>query len=382
MSPGRVLFISEGQLGDLLLMTPALRAVKRTFPQATQSVLILDRRVAQPSGRAALHQASLFRSGSDTVLATNPHVADVTVIDREAFRSLPLLQRLSAELRAIRFIRSRKYDTVICTFPEDRFAVWAFLSGARVRVGQKDQPLARLLTHSPDVRKDAKGVLEYYCDLVRTIDAHPDSSGTEYHLPQEAERWAADHMRSLGLDRAATLVAVHPGATGDYKIWPPERYAAVIDALDGVPDLRTALFCGGPDEAVVTEIGLRTARPPTILRTTGNLAHFAGLLRRCSLLISNDSGPRHLAAALGIPTVALFRRHHDREWKVYPDSPTCVTLKGNDPCPSCPEGACLDRVPEGERFGAYCLRMIEAEEVLGAVRGILGLSGTKPEDHR
>ena len=380
MSLKRVLFISEGQLGDLLLMTPALRAMKRTFPQTEQSVLILDRRVVQPIGRAGLNQASLFRSGSDTVLATNPHVANVTVVDREAFRSLPLLRRLRAELRVIRFIRSRKYDTAICTFPEDRFVVWAFLSGARVRVGQKSQPLVRLLTHTPDVHKHDRGVLEYYADLVRSVGAQQDSAVTEYHIPSEAEKWADDHLRSLGLDRVASLVAVHAGATGDYKIWPPERYASVIDALDGVGGVRTVLFCGRADEAVVAEIVTRTTRPPTVMRTEGSLAHFAGLLRRCSLLISNDSGPRHLASALGIPTVSLFRQFHDREWKVYPDSPTCVTLKGKEPCPSCPGGACLDRTPEGERFGSYCLRMIGVEEVLRAARGIVGFRCTPRGD--
>jgi ADP-heptose:LPS heptosyltransferase len=372
MSPRRVLFIAEGQLGDLLLLTPAIRAMKYTFPDATVSVLVLNRRGAQsPRESHEPPRGSLMTSGQDTILGTNPHVSDITVLDRRALRDLPLRRKILAELRVVLSLRSHRYDTVICTFPEDRFVLWAFLSGASVRVGQQHQAFSRLLTHRPVVQKQTRGVLEYYGDLVRAVGADMDSRATEYQIPREASEWAVAHLRSLGLERVSRLLAVHPGATGDYKIWPPECYAAVLDALDGSQGVRTLLFCGPGDVAVVEEITRRARRPPTVVKTEGNLAHFAGLLGRCSLLISNDSGPRHLAAALGVPTITPFRKFHDREWKVYADTPTCVALTPEGVCGFCPPDACLDRIPDGEQYGSYCLRMIRVEDVVASAMRIL-----------
>ncbi len=372
MVPHRILFIAEGQLGDLLLLTPAIRAMKQTFPGASISVLILNRRGNQAStDPSAQSQDSLLTTGRGTVLETNPHVAEVITVDRRALRQLPLLRKILAEFRVVRALRSRKFDTVICTFPEDRFVLWAFLSGASVRVGQRRQGFSWLLTHRPDVQKTTRGVLEYYGDLVREIGARLDSLATEFHVPEDANGWAAAHLRSLDLDRVNRLVGVHPGATGDYKIWPPDRYAAMLDELDGWKRTRVLLFCGTDDLAVVQEITRRSRRPPTVVHTGADLARFAALLSRCALLISNDSGPRHLAVALGVPTVTPFRKFHDREWKAYPDSPTCVALRAEGICGVCLPDACLDKVPPGERFGSYCLRMVSVDDVVTPARRIL-----------
>lgn len=372
MNPKRVLFIAEGQLGDLLLMTPALRALKQTFPDATQSVLVLDRHSpTTPLPGTQRLPAPLLKDGSGTALATNPYVSNITVIDRKALRTLPMLERVLAELRIAKHIRSQKFDTVVCTFPEDRFALWAFISGAGVRVGQNDQAFRWLLTHTPDILKGDNGVLSYYCDLVCALGARSQSLDTEYRIPEEAELWANEHLRSLGIPAGSACIAFHPGATGNYKIWPPERYAALIDRLHEELGVQTMVFCGIADEEITAEVTRRTRAHPAIVRTQGDLPRFAALLKHCSLLISNDSGPRHLAVAIGLPTLALFRQFHDREWKVYADSPTCVTIKGHQPCTLCPDGICQDRIPEGENYGAHCIGMIGVDEVLKEVKSMI-----------
>jgi ADP-heptose:LPS heptosyltransferase len=169
-------------------------------------------------------------------------------------------------------------------------------------------------------------------------------------------------------------VAVHPGASGDYKIWPPERYAALIDYIQQNLGARVILLSGSQDEAAVAAIRRALKSMPIMTDTGSNVERFAALLKCCSLCISNDSGPRHLAVALGVPSLAFFRQHHDREWKIYDDSPVCVTLKGEAPCPVCPPGQCLDKIPEDGTFGSYCTRMISIDNAITRVSEILHVS--------
>ena len=368
MSPPNILFLAEGQLGDLLLLTPAIRSFKESFPVANVTVLILERRGSRSGNE------DLISSGPPTVLSTNPHVDAIHVIRRDRLRKLSGISRLRAEFEIIRFIKAGRFDTVICTFPEDRFAIWAYLSGAGTRIGQRSQSLSWLLSRTPDIQKCDKGVLEYYCDLVRAIGAEVESSSTEYKITANAERWADGFLRKYELTRARKVVMVHPGATGDYKIWPPERYAALIERLSSGDDVRVLLVYGEMDKLVISEIKryLQKQIPEVCAH---NVDCFAALLKRCSLCISNDSGPRNLAVAVGTPSLAFFRQHHDREWKVYLESETLITLQGKESCPVCPEGVCLDKIKPGKQFGAECVRMVSVEDAVQQAQQILRFDG-------
>jgi heptosyltransferase-2 len=364
----RILFIAEGQLGDCLLLTPAIRAVKNHFPSASISVLVVDRRIVSWSSDDLLAPDEYRKSSA---LSTNPYVDELFVVSRRSLRSMPLLERVWTETSIVRSLRKRRMDAVVCTFPEDRFALWAFSSGARLRVGQIGQPFHFLLTHLASTTRAEHGVLRYYCDLVRLLGVDVTDLRTEYRVAVDSERWASDFLGSVGVTEGEKLITVHPGATGDYKIWPPDRYAAMIDRL--TEHHRIVLCRGMLDDDVVSNIrdALHTNR--YIVADTGpNVGHLAALLQRSALCISNDSGPRHLAAALGTPTLALFRRHHQREWGIYPQSDSCRILQGSHPCPVCPAESCHDVIPPEERFGAYCIRMIEVNEACEAAEGIVG----------
>ena len=384
MKISNVLFIAEGQLGDLLLLTPALRAMKETYPSASLSVLVLERH--QPAHLMRLRNEdrditpdSLDRDDSDqlvvessnNVLLSNPNVDKVYILNRNALRSLARVRRARAEFQTVSFLRSKKFDAAICTFPEDRFALWAFASGAQVRVGQKKQGFSWLLTRTPEIEKSNKGVLEYYCDLVRIIGAKVTSARTEYIIPESARSWADEFLRKHGLNTSQKLVAVHPGASGDYKIWPPDRFASLIDCVQtdlGVPII---LCYGRGDEAVVDEIKPRLKKEVIEVNVERNVGNLAAIFKLCWLCILNDSGPRHLAVAVGVPSLAFFRQHHDIEWKIYPENESTATLQAKQPCSACPAGMCKDKIPAGDRFGSHCVRMISVEQAVARVRKLL-----------
>ena len=167
----KILFIAEGQLGDLLLLTPAIRSTKKTFQDASISLLIIQRR----NDNFKLEQISSLKDvlldNSTNPLINNPNVDDIFIINHNAMRAVKGFKKIGLELQIINFIRKKKFDAVICTFPHDRFVIWAFASGARIRVGQSNQSFSFLLTHQIKNSKEDLGVLNYYLQLVQKIGA-------------------------------------------------------------------------------------------------------------------------------------------------------------------------------------------------------------------
>ena len=374
MSGRRVLVIAEGQLGDLLLLTPALRALKSSLPGSFLTVLVLQRRsYGAPGGDAGTVVNAEPRSGTSEVLSLNPHVDAVIEVDRSRLRSFKGKSRLAAEFDVIRAIRRGAFDTVICTFPEDRFAVWAYISGARVRVGQKDQSMGWMLTHRPDIHKDRGGVLQYYCALAVAAGAVAGSVRTEFPVPEASRLRAEALLRSRGVDAGRQLVIVHPGASGAHRVWPPERFAGVIDVIQKRTDARVVL-CGTAFDQVVVQAVVEKAKTAVTVVTLGeSVADFAGLLSGASLCLSNDSGPRHLAVAVGTPSIALMPKHNDKAWNIYGNDIRTSTFAGTSTCPVCPADRCRDVVPEGERYGSHCLRMISMDDVIVRALEVLAL---------
>ena len=123
--PQNILVLAEGQLGDLLLLTPALRAIRTGFPEAQVSVLILQRRgMTQKKLDSSEPVRPADPAGTACVLTSSSAVDQVYEVDRSALRMLKGIHRLRGETGVARWLRSRRFDAVLCTFPEDRFAIY------------------------------------------------------------------------------------------------------------------------------------------------------------------------------------------------------------------------------------------------------------------
>lgn len=366
-SPHRVLFLTEGQVGDSLVLTPALRAVKRTFPSCFVAVLVVERYTPLDDDVPAFGVLKATpEQRARRVLGSNPHVDEFLIVSRNRLRALRGVKRMAAELAIVRTIRRFRFDTVISTWPEDRFSLWAFLSGASQRVGQRNTAFHFLLTHAPKIEKADRGILEYYCALAEEIGARIESRETELNVAEPDRQRARAFLQKHGIGDSQPFVVVQPGATADYKIWPPERFAAIIDYVMFERNIPVVL-CEGPlDHAIAEEIVRRVARVPT--RFAGDAA---ALIEAARLCISNDSGPRHIAVAVQTPSLAFFRIAQEKEWGVYADGPTRVSLRTAGKCSACPADKCNDLVPAGERYGTYCMRMISLEVARATVRDML-----------
>ncbi len=364
-----ILVLAEGQLGDLLLLTPAVRSLRAGHPQATITVIIYQRRLPpRPAGAPVYFPSE--EHGTAAVMTRFPGVDRVYEVDRALLRTLPARRRLMEELAIARAIRAERYDGVFCTFPEDRFAVLAYLSGARARAGERGTGASRLLNVTPEVTRGSAGVLRYYCTIAESMGGQTGSYATAFAPSAEGLRDVDAWLQRTGL-AGKRYVAIHPGATGEYKQWPAERWAGLIGRLQGA-DVPFALCAGKGDEEILHAItGSPGVSSVPVLEPGADISVLAGFLLRAGVCLTNDSGPRHLAVAVGAPSIALFRRHHGKEWAVYDETERCRTMSGREECRSCAPGVCQDRVPEGARFGSACMRQIGEEEVLAAVLAML-----------
>jgi lipopolysaccharide heptosyltransferase II len=267
-----ILLIKPGAVGDLLQLTPVLRAVKQKFPAARITLLV-------SSGATA----SMFRH--------NAHVDEVIVYDRRgAHRSLAGFFSLWRQLRGKRF------DLVV-NYQRSNLKGWLLALAAFP---------AQILVY----RKARGRVLHAVVNHLEAVaPLGIDPLTTDLHLEMtvgvEDDNFAADALRLAGF-ADKRIIALNPGASNRIKCWPPERFGQLADRLVNELGVGVVLV-GGADERDLAE-GILNATSLPVLDLLGKttLLQLGALLKRCSLLVSGDTGPLHMATAVGTPVVALF----------------------------------------------------------------------------
>jgi heptosyltransferase-2 len=274
--PRRLAIRSPNWLGDAIMALPAMGAVRRAFPEANITV-------AAPAS-----VAPLFRDD------TNGRPDDVlTIGDRS---------QETAALAAARF------DTILL-LPNSFRAAWASRRAAiPARWGYATAFRRPLLTRAVARPRGRLHQAQYYLELVRGLglEALPESPRVQPRPETEARAAAFAAAQGIG---TATIVGFAPGAAyGHAKRWPPARVADLIVRLTRESGAACVLFGAAGDRAAGREI--ESSLPPDVraINAIGrtDLRLLAGLVARCAAFVSNDSGAMHLAAALGVPVVAIF----------------------------------------------------------------------------
>ncbi len=274
----KILIRSPNWIGDVVMATPAMGALRTTFPRATLIV------AAHP------RVADLFRP--------HPYCDGVVIYDRQArHRGILGLIRFAAELRR------QSFDLAILFQNAGEAAVLAWLAGIPRRAGYATDLRRPLLTHAVAVGEEERRLhhTQYYRRMLQALGITGGDGALALVCDAEERAWA-DKM--LGLDR---WIAVHPGATyGSAKRWYPERFAAVADHLADAYGARIVLV-GGSDVVDAGQGVERSMRHRTFnLVSKTTLRQLMAVLQKCCLLVTNDSGPMHVGAALGVPIVAVF----------------------------------------------------------------------------
>jgi len=274
----RILVVRPDRIGDVVLSTPLVRALRKRFPDA--------------------YLAELVRPYTAPVLEANPHLDEIIVDAPTGTEAGP-----AGFLRQVSALRRRRFDTALMLLPSARHAWMTFLAGIPERWGSSRKAYHALTrvnvvtrSYTP-VRHEA----DYCLDLARAIGAEDDGLDVEVFL-SDGERNAAASLLGDG-----PFVGIHPGWGGSAPNWTIERYVELAgNLLVSRSDVRIVLT-GAASEAHLAEhfAPLPAARVVDLMGKS-DLRETMSVISQLSVLVSASTGTMHLAAALGIPTVSLF----------------------------------------------------------------------------
>lgn len=336
----RILISRLRFIGDVVLTTPVIRALKRHY------------------GKADLYY--LAEAGPAAVLAGNPHLEEVIVLPNELLPGRSLLTRCGEQLGFLRALRKRRFDLVIDLFGNPRSALLTLATGARYRVGYDVR--GRGAVYNVKIRRSASlQAVDAYLDAVRTIGVPASDDRTEVHFSAEDAAWADSWLAERGADDDRRIAALNPGASWPAKTWSASCFTELARRMIEALNLRVLLIAGpGQWEAMTGLADMAGLAVPVV--ETGSLTRLAALIQRCDLFVSNDSGPMHVAAAVNTPTIGLFGPSNPRIWFPYAKSEGHIALEtGAEDC--CGRDFCVRPVP--------CIESISPSRVLAAAESVL-----------
>jgi predicted lipopolysaccharide heptosyltransferase III len=331
-----ILLIKLRYLGDVVLSTPVLPLLRKQFPEARMTFLV--------------------NPGTAAVLQDNPYLNEVWVLPRQSWWR---------QLGFIRRVRNAKFDTVIDLTDGDRSAFLSWVTGAPVRLGYNRDRRWRGAFYS-QVLPSAYGsmhMVEYHQQAIAGLGIHESVGEPEVYIHSEVR---PQDEEELG-DFPATgkpLVLLHPTARYVFKAWPLERFAAVADWLSR-QGIRVALIGSQREMLIGQQIMNVTKHKPVNLMGKTCLSQLTSLMRRSLLLIGNDAGPMHIAAAVGCPVLGLFGPTDPAVWGPR-GSKVKVIYKGVN-CEGCFYPGCF----RGEES---CMRQISVEEVCQTAQSMFPVS--------
>ncbi|MHB8809057.1 MAG: lipopolysaccharide heptosyltransferase II [Desulfobulbaceae bacterium] len=337
----KILIRSTNWIGDAIMTTPAVRTIRRNFPEAEITLLALP------------WVADVFRA--------SPRVDRILSYER-AGRHAGLWGKftLAAELRRERF------DGAILLQNAFEAAFITLLAGIPVRAGYTTDGRGLLLTHGVRRTAEIKKLhqVHYYQEMVRGLGCVPGDDDLELVVPGEGDAWAKDFLREANL-AGRKIIGLNPGASyGPAKRWPAEKFAALARELHRSPDSFLLLFGTSADRQAADEIKGACPDKGRVMDLTGRttLAQAMGLISCCHVFVTNDSGLMHVAAALATPTVAIFGSTNPVT--TGPFSVNSSVVRSDLACSPCLETHCPNK-----HF--HCMETIGVDDVLHGVQHYL-----------
>lgn len=325
----RILLIRFGSIGDVVLTTPAIRAVRRAFPDAYIAMLVGDR--------------------SAGVVSANPHLNEVIVFRRE-------VKVFSETRRAAAILQERGFDISIDMQRKFRSSLLAYRSGAKLRIGYH-RPMGFLCTVK--VPGSSKHIVDQNLELLKPLGIMEADREPEMFLSDEDRDYADVMFQSQGLAPKSRIIGIFPGAGWLSKCWPAERFAAIADLASEELSASAVIF-GGPGETdIVDSVAQNMKTSAVLMKDRVTLRQLGAMIEKCDLFLSNDTGPMHIAVAVKTTTVGLFGPGDHVRFQPIGEKHTFIRVDVH--CSPCKKftGKCKDNI---------CMKSITVDEVWKAVR--------------
>ena len=281
----RILVVRTDRIGDLLLSTPVIQALRQSYPNA--------------------YIAAMVSPYAKEIVDGNPYLDEVIIYDKD-FKHKSWARSMKFASR----LKKKRFDLALILHPTNRVHLIAFFAGIKKRVGF-DKKLGFLLTDRirHGKQEGEKHELEYTLDLIRHLGIEPKDKRPFMPLKPESEKWTDDLFASESLTPQDKLLGIHPAASCPSKIWPAERFAEAADKLADKYDLKVLIFSGAKDIKLAEKVENSMKHRAINLAGRTSVSQLASVLKRCRLFISNDSGPVHIASAVGVPVISIFGRN-------------------------------------------------------------------------
>jgi len=357
----RILVLKLGGIGDMLMITPSLAALRQAYPRAWIAVIHEPASCEVVEGSGLLDELIPLGKLGDGACPRLPRkgnrVAGLAAVLRRVFRRFDLF---------VEFQNPYSFASVI------KPLLVALACGARTRAGIDIRRRAFFLNvRVPENRFEPRIHSERYLDIIEALGICPRSRLTHMETGPEAETAAAALLDEMGVRRADSLIAIHPGGNSLYPIrttWAPDRFVAVATHLLQRPKAKLLVTGTADDARVCGEIAAALAQPRRVVDLSGRttLRTLAACFRRCRVVISNDTGPMHVAVAVGTPTVGIFGPGDWQAYGTYPPDIPFRMLRGQVDCWPCRDLQCTTR---------KCMNAVTVAQVIAAAAELLHEGG-------
>ncbi|MCX5752654.1 MAG: glycosyltransferase family 9 protein [Candidatus Krumholzibacteria bacterium] len=333
----RILVTRLRYLGDVILTTPAVAALKERYPEAE------------------IHYAT--ERPYAEILERNPDLAGILRLSRNAWMAFGEIAR----------IRSLRFTACIDLFYNPRSAILLYLSGIPIRAGGSRKLRGRLYTHRFEVPAETRSAMEHHVAAMGVFDVgRYDSLPRVYLAREEADAGRELLAQSVGRREAGRrIIAMHPGGTWQAKRWPPGSFARLALLARERIGAHVVVVTGPGEEGIAERVRAEAGSAVRVLPLKP-LRTIAAILASCDAVVANDGGIMHLAVAIGRPTVAVFGPTEPDIWFPYEGKGPFALVSRRMDCAPCHKHRCES--PE-------CLESIAPEQALGRIEEVLAWKG-------
>ncbi|MDD5072917.1 MAG: lipopolysaccharide heptosyltransferase II [Candidatus Omnitrophica bacterium] len=277
----KILIVNVNWIGDVLFSTPAIRALRKHFPGAHIACMVVPR--------------------CEEILELNPHLNELIIYDEKGRN-----KGLIGKLKLISELRARRFDCVFLFHRSLTRTLMVALSGIRERVGIDNPKRGFLLTKKIKPQPSDIHKVEQFLNIVKVITGEDDGKSMELFTGKEDEAFAGEFLKSHGIGEGDRFIILNPGGNWDPKRWPAVDFAGLGDRLNEKYKVPIIITGAQKDVELANKISGIMKHKPVIAAGETTIRQLAAIMKRASLVISNDSGPMHIAVSQGARTIAIF----------------------------------------------------------------------------
>ena len=276
----RILIIRLAPLGETILTTPVIRALRQRFRDAYIAYMVAPTR--------------------EDLVSANPHLNEVLTYQASAPKLIYQISR-------------RRFQMAVVLQPTFRLVLHTFLARIPFRVGFETNAGGKKLLSLAVPNNTVQHETQRYLDVVRALGIEVSDSEPEVFVDSAGRAWMNNFLENQKLNDSRPIIGINPGAATAYRRWRASNFAVLGDQLHETYGAHIIITTGPREGELAHQVAERMSHSPVIVNQVTPM-QLAALLQRCSLYISNDTGPMHLSTAVRTPTVALFGASNLIQW--------------------------------------------------------------------